>query len=180
MALKSISYGGGVQSTALLVLAATYDIDYPLFLFANVGERSEHVLRAFSARETVLKSLDLLPHERKVLSEPVAARCEKAEALVERAADDGVLAEKVGRRTDIPPRLFRTLLMQATAVVQQRLLAKARPETAAEIRRVLVVGGPQSAERAIASLSRRTSASNCAGWQGVRGLRSSWCCSRPR
>jgi uncharacterized protein (DUF2336 family) len=57
--------------------------------------------------------------------------------LVERAADDGVLAEKVGQRSDIPPRLFRTLLMQATEVVQQRLLARARPETAAEIRRVL-------------------------------------------
>lgn len=57
--------------------------------------------------------------------------------LVERAADDGTLAEKVGQRADIPPRLFRTLLMQATEVVQQRLLAKAKPETAAEIRRVL-------------------------------------------
>ena len=57
--------------------------------------------------------------------------------LVERAAGDGVLAEKVGQRPDIPPRLFRTLLIQATEVVQQRLLAKARPETAAEIRRVL-------------------------------------------
>jgi uncharacterized protein (DUF2336 family) len=57
--------------------------------------------------------------------------------LVERAADDGMLAEKIGHRPDVPPRLFRTLLMQATAVVQQRLLASARPETAAEIRRVL-------------------------------------------
>ena len=57
--------------------------------------------------------------------------------LVERAANDGVLAEKVGQREDIPPRLFRHLLLQATEVVQQRLLAKARPETAAEIRRVL-------------------------------------------
>lgn len=57
--------------------------------------------------------------------------------LVERAAADGVLAEKVGQRHDIPPRLFRTLLIQATEVVQQRLLAKARPETAADIRRVL-------------------------------------------
>ena len=28
--------------------------------------------------------------------------------LVERAADDGVLAEKVGQRPDIPPRLFRS------------------------------------------------------------------------
>jgi uncharacterized protein (DUF2336 family) len=48
-----------------------------------------------------------------------------------------VLAEKVGLRTDIPPRLFRQLLMQASEVVQKRLLAQARPETQAEIRRVL-------------------------------------------
>lgn len=58
-------------------------------------------------------------------------------ALIDRAAGDGVLAEKVGQRADIPPRLFRTLLMQATEVVQQRLLAKAPPEAAGEIRRVL-------------------------------------------
>lgn len=57
--------------------------------------------------------------------------------LVKRAEMDGVLAEKVGLRTDIPPRLFRQLLMQATDVVQKRLLAQAKPETQAEIRRVL-------------------------------------------
>ena len=54
-----------------------------------------------------------------------------------RAEQDGVLAEKVGLRTDIPPRLFRQLLMQASDVVQKRLLAQAKPETQAEIRRVL-------------------------------------------
>lgn len=57
--------------------------------------------------------------------------------LVKRAEQDGVLAEKVGRRTDIPPRLFRQLLMQASDVVQKRLLASAKPDTQAEIRRVL-------------------------------------------
>ena len=57
--------------------------------------------------------------------------------LVRRAEPDGVLAEKVGLRTDIPPRLFRELLMKASGVVQQRLLARAKPETRAEIRRVL-------------------------------------------
>jgi uncharacterized protein (DUF2336 family) len=57
--------------------------------------------------------------------------------LVKRAEQDGVLAEKVGMRTDIPPRLFRQLLMQASDVVQKRLLAQAKPETQAEIRRVL-------------------------------------------
>lgn len=40
--MKVISYGGGVQSTALLVLAAQGRIDYQTFLFANVGDDSEH------------------------------------------------------------------------------------------------------------------------------------------
>lgn len=40
--LRVVSYGGGVQSTALLVLAAQGFIDYPVFLFANVGDDSEH------------------------------------------------------------------------------------------------------------------------------------------
>jgi uncharacterized protein (DUF2336 family) len=58
-------------------------------------------------------------------------------ALVKRAEGDGDLAEKVGQRPDIPPHLFRDLLVRATAVVQQRLLAAAKPETRAEIQRVL-------------------------------------------
>lgn len=41
MTIRSFSYGGGVQSTAALVLAARGEIDFPLFLFANVGEDSE-------------------------------------------------------------------------------------------------------------------------------------------
>jgi uncharacterized protein (DUF2336 family) len=57
--------------------------------------------------------------------------------LVQRAERDGVLAERVGLRTDIPPRLFRQLLMQASEVVQKRLLAQAKPEIQAEIRQVL-------------------------------------------
>jgi uncharacterized protein (DUF2336 family) len=57
--------------------------------------------------------------------------------LVGRAEKDGALAEKVGLRPDIPPRLFRDLLLKATEVVQQRLFAFAKPETQAEIRRVL-------------------------------------------
>ncbi|MBS0247264.1 MAG: DUF2336 domain-containing protein [Proteobacteria bacterium] len=57
--------------------------------------------------------------------------------LIDRAQQDGDLAEKVGQRTDIPPRLFRQLLLQASEVVQRRLLAAARPETQAEIRKIL-------------------------------------------
>jgi len=57
--------------------------------------------------------------------------------LVKRAEDDSDLAEKVGARSDIPAHLFRDLLVRATTVVQQRLLASAKPETRAEIQRVL-------------------------------------------
>lgn len=39
--IRAVSYGGGVQSTALLVLAAQRVIDFPLFLMANVGDDSE-------------------------------------------------------------------------------------------------------------------------------------------
>lgn len=40
--MRMFSYGGGIQSTACLVLAAEGKIDYPLFVFANVGDDSEH------------------------------------------------------------------------------------------------------------------------------------------
>ncbi|MFE3662839.1 phosphoadenosine phosphosulfate reductase [Streptomyces sp. NPDC059164] len=40
--VRSISYGGGVQSTALLVLAAQGRIGFRTFLMANVGDDSEH------------------------------------------------------------------------------------------------------------------------------------------
>jgi len=87
--------------------------------------------------------------------------------LVTRAHDDDVLAEKVGSRTDIPPRLFRELLMKAANVVQQRLLASARPETQAEIRSILerVSGevGQKAAPRSYAAALEKITALNAAG-----------------
>lgn len=40
--VKAFSFGGGVQSMAALVLAATGELDYRTFLMANVGDDSEH------------------------------------------------------------------------------------------------------------------------------------------
>jgi uncharacterized protein (DUF2336 family) len=57
--------------------------------------------------------------------------------LVQRAIDDGVLAEKVGLRPDVPPRLFRDLLLEGTEGLRQRLLALAKPEIRSEIARVM-------------------------------------------
>jgi hypothetical protein len=42
MSIRAISYGGGVQSTALIVLAARKEIDFSVALFSNVGDDSEH------------------------------------------------------------------------------------------------------------------------------------------
>lgn len=39
--LRVVSFGGGVQSTALMVLAARGEIDFQTFLFCNVGDDSE-------------------------------------------------------------------------------------------------------------------------------------------
>jgi uncharacterized protein (DUF2336 family) len=59
-------------------------------------------------------------------------------ALVRKAEGDGVLAERVGLRPDLPLQLFRQLVAEATEVVQKRLLAVSRPEAQSEIKRVLV------------------------------------------
>jgi uncharacterized protein (DUF2336 family) len=75
---------------------------------------------------------------RSLAANPKARLSENAfTTLIKRAERDDVLAETVGLRNDVPPRLFRQLLMQARDMVQKRLLARAKPETQAEIRRVL-------------------------------------------
>lgn len=40
--MRTFSFGGGVQSTAVLVLAATGRVQYDEFVFANVGNDSEN------------------------------------------------------------------------------------------------------------------------------------------
>ncbi|WP_413116894.1 phosphoadenosine phosphosulfate reductase [Streptomyces sp. CY1] len=52
--MKVVSYGGGVQSTALLVLAAGGEIDFRTFLFANVGDDSEHPATLAYVREIAI------------------------------------------------------------------------------------------------------------------------------
>ena len=57
--------------------------------------------------------------------------------LVRKAERDGILAEKIGQRSDTPQPFFHQLFIQATHIVQKRLVATATPETQAKIRRVL-------------------------------------------
>lgn len=51
MTIRAASNGGGVQSTAMLILSARRQIDYPLHLFANTGDDSEHPATLAYVRE---------------------------------------------------------------------------------------------------------------------------------
>ena len=57
--------------------------------------------------------------------------------LVKHSEADQGLAEKVGVRLDIPPRLFQDLLARATETVRVRLLASTGPENRNRITRIL-------------------------------------------
>lgn len=62
MSLRTISYGGGVQSTALVVLAAQGVIDYPVALFSNVGDDSE-----YPATIDYVRNIERVLNERRVM-----------------------------------------------------------------------------------------------------------------
>lgn len=102
-------------------------------------------LFAISSRAGINESIaDILVHRgdrdvlRKVTGNLGAQFSESGySSLVKRAEQDGVLAEMIVCRSDVPDHLFRELLVRATEVVRDRLLAAARPETQADIRRVL-------------------------------------------
>jgi uncharacterized protein (DUF2336 family) len=109
------------------------------------GRKGQRHLRAISARRVLGEAVtDVLVRrgDRDVVRGVAGnggARISPAafSNLVERAASDGVLAETVGSRPDIPLPMFRALLDQATAVVHHRLLASATPHIRSAIGDVL-------------------------------------------
>ncbi|MBX6326986.1 MAG: DUF2336 domain-containing protein [Pseudolabrys sp.] len=114
----------------LLCIAETKSQDHLLALSKRdeIGEALSGILVIRGNRDV---SRSLADNDRARLSEDAMS------VLVNRAQDDGVLAEKIGLRADIPPHLFRQLLTQASEVVRERLLARAKPEMRAEIRCIL-------------------------------------------
>jgi len=142
-------------------------------LISVAQTKSQAHLQAISARAALGEAItDVLVRrgDREVARGVAGNRSARLSAnsfshLVKRAQYDGILAEKVGLRPDIPEPMFRELLTKATAVVHTRLLASATPDVKAEIWRVLAkvseeVGarvGPRdyrAAQRLILSLER--------------------------
>jgi uncharacterized protein (DUF2336 family) len=79
--------------------------------------------------------------------------------LVVMADGNDDLAEAIGGRTDIPPRLFRQLLAQATEIVRERLMARARPEARHAMQQIVEdvaakVGASTVSQRAYAEAQR--------------------------
>jgi uncharacterized protein (DUF2336 family) len=107
--------------------------------------KSQAHLQAISARQTLAEGVtDVLVRrgDRDVVRKVAGNRGARISEsgffrLVKRAESDGILAEKVGQRPDIPAHMFRELLTRATAIVQERLLASATPEVQAKVRAVL-------------------------------------------
>ena len=58
-------------------------------------------------------------------------------SLVDRASDDGDLANAVARRRELPPVMFRSLVQRATDQVRKRLLDGAQPNTVKIINKIL-------------------------------------------
>lgn len=88
--------------------------------------------------------------------------------LVMRADGDERLTESISRRPDIPPALFRSLLIRATEAARERMLANARPELKGTLKKILddisVQAGKNSAkprhyeeaQRAVAAFTQDT------------------------
>lgn len=95
--IRAISFGGGQQSTAMMVLAAQGRIDYRTFLFCNVGNDTEDPRTIEYFHEHVI------PYAEKYDLEMVELR-----RIMQRSGEERTLYEQVmrpSRTIDIPMRM---------------------------------------------------------------------------
>jgi uncharacterized protein (DUF2336 family) len=141
--LRTLAHDDAIEVAGPVLKFAKHLKDTDLVALAET--KSQAHLRAISERASLGEAVtDVLVRRgdrdvaRQVAANHAARISETGfERLVARAENDGLLAEKVGLRPDIPPDMFRELLKKATAVVPERLLAAATPELQTEIQRVL-------------------------------------------
>src|SRR5262245_33384011 len=117
----------------------------PTDLVTIAETKSQAHLLAISGRDAIEPVVtDVLVHRgddsvvRNVVANPGASFSDSGfGVLVRRANEDEAVSERLARRTDIPPHLFCSLLVQATEAVRKRLLAIAPPEVKADVNRVV-------------------------------------------
>lgn len=125
----------------------------PYAMVANACLKSQSHLLAISKRETLVEMVTdvLVTHGDQEVMTSVAsnngARFSETgfQHLIEHAEDDSVLAEKLGRRQDIPQHVFQQLIAKASDEVRKRL-QRERPELVKQIKSTVadVAGALQS------------------------------------
>jgi len=150
--LRFISYVGGVQSTALLVLAAQQRINFSTFVMANVGDDSEMPATLRYVRE---------------VAAPFASEHGIALHLIDRRRRDGSVETLYGRLTKegsrslpIPVRMSNGApgLRSCTADFKIRVTGKWAKQHGATAARPAVVGIGISADEIHRANTRRTEA----------------------
>ena len=137
--IRQLAYDNEIAVAAPVLSRSTCINDVDLVEIAS--SKSQAHLLAISGRASVSEVVTdaLVEHGDRDVARNVAmnhgARFSQSgmERLAARAANDGILAEKLGQRQDLPPHEFRNLLLTATMKCRERLLAVAPPEIRAEI-----------------------------------------------
>ncbi|WP_254897837.1 hypothetical protein [Kitasatospora sp. NA04385] len=91
--IRSFSFGGGVQSTAALVLAAQGRIDYRTFLFANVGGTVRLLAAPADSAELLLPPHRIAALPKRALDAWCPA-CRDAARLLARKAQRSIVAAR--------------------------------------------------------------------------------------
>lgn len=119
-------------------------LDEPYLLNVAKNKSQQHLLAVSSRQRIAVAITDVLVRrgDRNVVRNvagnlgAILSRFGFA-TLVHKAETDGILAEKIGQRSDVPEPLLRGLFLQATRIVQKQLLATATADTKTKIQRML-------------------------------------------
>lgn len=131
--IRAAAYGAGVQSTALMVLAAQGRIDFPLFLMANVGDDSEHPASLRYAREVAVPFAEANGIELRILNKK---RHGQVETLYQKLTRPGSRSTSIPYRShkDGPPMSRSCTVEFKMRVLGRELKARgASPETPATV-----------------------------------------------
>ena len=140
-------------------------VDEPTLIEVARTKGQQHLL-AISKRDAISPDVtDVIVHRgERVVARSVARNATATfsehgySSLVQRAADDGMLAVAVGQRDDLPAPLLQKLLSEAADLVRRKIFEAASPERKTKLARTMVEmsadGDVQSVERDFAAAQR--------------------------
>jgi uncharacterized protein (DUF2336 family) len=149
-------------------------IDEPTLIEIARTKGQQHLL-AISKRDAISPSITdaIVKRGERVVVRSVARNATATfseqgySSLVQRAADDGVLAVAVGQRDDLPAPLLQQLLSEAADLVRRKIFEAASPERKTKLAQTMVAmsadGTMQSVQRDFAAAQRAVAVLHKAG-----------------